>query len=141
MIDAVGGEGSAIDTGENAGDPGSYNFPPAPQQQLASMVAGYAFMDSQHRYTQTQCRLLLRMLRHNVRTSGQDDRPRWFLDVRKCRRRAQGRLDLMRKGGVEQVRLLFTPSTRTFYSHPRRRAGAFGARRGAHHRAGPPQHL
>jgi hypothetical protein len=102
LIDAVGGVGSAIDTGSTGGD-GPYNFPAAPRQQLASMIAGYQFMDSQHRYTQMQCRLLLRMLRHNVRTTGQDDRRRWFLDVRRCRRRAQGRLDLMRKGGVEQV--------------------------------------
>ena len=115
-IGAVGGGG------------GRTHFTSAPRQQLASAVAAYQFIDSQHRYTPWQCRLLLRMLRHDVRASGQDDRRRWFLDVRRCRRRMQGRIDQMRRGGVEQVSAAVqAPAAHPPPTHTARPAARLGA--------------
>ena len=73
------------------GAPVSDAFPMPPRLQLQSAMQAFRFIDSQLGFTDSDARLLLRMLR----TDTCDDRTRWFNDTRACRRRPQGKLELM----------------------------------------------
>jgi len=66
-------------------------FPLPPLLQLQSATQAFRFIDSQLGFTDFEARLLLRMLR----TDSCDDRMGWFNDTRACRRRPQGKLELM----------------------------------------------
>ena len=59
----------------------------------------FRFIDSQHAFFPMDARLLLRMLR----TDTPSDRRRWFVDTCACRRRPQGMLERIKRGGIATV--------------------------------------
>ena len=74
-------------------------FPLPPQVQLSSALAAFRFMDCQFAFTPNECRALLRLLRGDACA----DRKRWFIETCACRRRPQGKLDRLRRSGIETV--------------------------------------
>jgi hypothetical protein len=64
----------------------SYGYVPAPDiPQYTSMVNSYSFLDSDMSYSDSQLTVLLRILEANT----PDERRKWFMEIRSCRRRRQ----------------------------------------------------
>jgi len=74
-------------------------FQPPPQLQLKSALAAYRFMDCQTAFSPSECRALLRTLRGE----SCENRRRWFVETCACRRRPQGKLERLRRSGIDIV--------------------------------------